>query len=129
MRWIRHLPVTLVLCAALTVPVACGDDTTGTQVSDLVGTWTLTRFRACDFDSGTGDWGTLTIQSGGAFTFSSFDDDFDEGTISISGSTITIVSTTYDETRTASFSLSGNTLTITSNEDPNCPEIDTFVRD
>ena len=77
MRKHRHWLMTLVLGAVLAVPVACDDDATGVQVGDLAGTWTLTRASDCEFDTGTGNWGTLTIQSNGTFTFATIDEDFD----------------------------------------------------
>jgi VCBS repeat-containing protein len=129
MRRHRHWLVTLVLGAVLAVPVACDDDATGVQIGDLVGTWTLTRARDCEFDTGSGNWGTLTIQSNGTFTFATIDEDYDEGTISISGSTMTITSTVNETSHTVSFSLTGDTLVITDARDPGCPEVDTFVRD
>jgi hypothetical protein len=124
----RQWLVTLTLCAALTAAFACGDDSTGPQLSDLVGTWTLTHFGDCEFDSGTGEWATLTVHSDGSYTLESDVGEDDEGTISVSGNSMTITSTVHEFTVTGTFTLSGDTLIITSAEDPNCPDTNTFVR-
>jgi hypothetical protein len=126
MKKLQRLPVFIALCTALAVPVACGDDTTGPP-SGLVDSWTLTRIQDCEFDSGTGDWGTLTIRSNGTYTFTLAGDVQDEGTIRFSGNTVTITSTEVDETITGTYNLSGDTLVLTLT-DPDCPETDTFTR-
>ena len=127
MKRLQRLPVFLVLCVALAVPVACGDDPTGLP-SGLVDSWTLTRIQDCDFDSGTGDFGTLTLRSNGTYTYTMDGEVEDEGTFSVSGDALTITSSTENETDTGSFTLSGNTLVITFDENSDCPQTNTLTR-
>lgn len=127
MKRIQFLPVLSALFAALVVSVGCGDDDgTGPQLRDLVGTWTITRLQDCNFDSGEGDFGTLTIESSGAYTITVEGQVDDRGTISISGDEMTVTST-GSAPETFSFTLSRNTLVITDN-DPDCPQTVTLKR-
>ncbi len=126
MKRTQLLPAILAVFSILAVSVGCGDDDgTGLQLSGLAGTWTLTRQQDCTFDSGLGNFGTLTIEQNGAYTFTA-DGEVDEGTISVSGDKMT-VTPSGSAPETFSFDLSGNTLVIT-DDDPDCPATLTFTR-
>ncbi len=127
MNRIQYLPALLALSVVLAVSVGCGDDdATGPQLSDLVGTWTITRAQDCEFDTGVGDFGTLTIESDGAYRVTIDGQLDDQGTISVSGDKVTITSA-GEPPETFSFTLSGNTLVIT-DDDPDCPSTITLTR-